>query len=235
MSKHRLDRILRKAVRHRSAELPRAEHQEELGSNLRSDFRSRNPRRGRWSPLDPWRQPARYAFLSVFLIMFGLGACTTSTTVELEMGKKVSVVLTNPDQPDVEIVKAELLAFLESQPDVENVSVSCGYNGDNQIFISALVWGLDTSSVLTQETFRHEVPILAEADIQIEALKGIMKETYATNWTRKLFRLEVDGKTEEEIRAQIMAQLANQGVADGVTVDIDKENGRTGITITVEE
>ena len=47
-------------------------------------------------------------------------------------------------------------------------------------------------------------------------------------------RLEVDGATEDEIRAQILAQLAEQGVAEGdAQVQVIQEDGKTEIKVEV--
>ncbi len=63
----------------------------------------------------------------------------------------------------------------------------------------------------------------------------MVTESYADRFKRDVFNLEIDGNTEEEIRAQIMAQLTEQGVAEGAVVDILMDDGQTEITITVEE
>ncbi len=235
MHERRLDRILRKAGRPQAGDLPRTAHRDELEVDLRAKFRSRYPKQNWWWLLDPWRRSARYAFLGVFMFLFGLGACATSTSVELEVGKRMTVVFAPQIGPDAERVNAELLAFLEAQPGVNNVSVSFGNDSEGQVIVQTLVWGADLEQVVTRANLLREVPVLREADIQIEVLKGTLKESYAANWTRRLFRLKVSGETESEIQAQIMAQLIAQGAADGTTVEVEKENGRTGISITVEE
>ena len=51
---------------------------------------------------------------------------------------------------------------------------------------------------------------------------------------REIFQMEVDGATEEEIRAQILEQLAEQGVADGdAVVDVQMKDGQTEIKVQV--
>jgi hypothetical protein len=53
---------------------------------------------------------------------------------------------------------------------------------------------------------------------------------------RQVFQMEVDGATEEEIRAQILAQLAEQGVAEGdAVVEVRMEDGQTEIKVQIEQ
>lgn len=241
MHDRRLNRLLDRIHRPDPTKALRPSHQQELGNRLLADFRAKKSQR----PLAnsgfhargrlPWHRTARYAYFSLTLLMLSLGACTISTTTELKMGQKV--VIEMAAQPDLVLaeVNRELLAFLQLQPDIENVSASLSELSDGSAVFSILIWGNALPWEQLLADLRRCVPTLATADIQTEPLAGTMKETLAAKWKRKLLRLEIDPGTEDEIRAQIMTQLAAQGIDNGALVDVKIDGEQTGITITVEE
>ena len=185
--------------------------------------------------LNPWNRTARFALVGLALMVLGVGACTTPTTTEVEMGKKMTIGFTAKAEADVISVDTGLSNFLDSNPGIENVSVSIREEVGGDTVIEVLAWGQDLDEEALAAELRRQVPELQAADITFESLNGELEESYLTKMKREIFQLEVDGATEEEIRLQIMAQLAAQGLEDGAEVEVIQQDGQTEIKVTVEK
>jgi len=100
--------------------------------------------------------------------------------------------------------------------------------------LEVMAWGQDLDGDALVAELRRQVPELQEADISFESLTGTIEESFASKLKREIFQLEVDGATEEEIRAQILEQLAAQGVAEGdAQVEVIQQDGMTEIKVQV--
>ena len=184
--------------------------------------------------LNPWNRTARFALVGLAVIMLGVGACTTSTTTEVDMGKKMSIGFSAKADVDMISIDTGLSNFLDTQPGIENVSVSISETVDGPKIIEVMAWGRDLDGDALVAELRRQVPELRDADIAFETLSGTIEESFASKMKREIFQLEVDGATEEEIRAQILAQLAEQGVAEGdAVVDVQMKDGQTEIKVQV--
>ena len=185
--------------------------------------------------LNPWNRTARFALVGLALMVLGLGACTTSTTTEVEMGKKMTIGFTAKAEADVISVDTGLSNFLDSNPGIENVSVSIREEAGGDTVIEVLAWGQDLDEEALVAELRRQVPELQAADISFESLSGEMEESYFEKMRREVFDLEVSGATAEEIRMEIMKQLAAQGLEDGAEVEVIQQDGQTEIKVTVEK
>jgi hypothetical protein len=184
--------------------------------------------------LNPWNRTARFALVGLAVIMLGVGACSTSTTTEVDMGKKMSIGFSAKADVDMISIDTGLSNFLDTQPGIENVSVSISETMDGPKLIEVMAWGQDLDGDALVAELRRQVPELEDADISFETLSGTIEESFASKMKREVFQMEVDGATEEEIRAQILAQLAEQGVADGdAVVDVQMKDGQTEIKVQV--
>jgi Fe2+ transport system protein FeoA len=63
----------------------------------------------------------------------------------------------------------------------------------------------------------------------------MLEESFASHLRREIFDLEVEGATAEEIKAEIMAQLAERGLAEGAEVEVIQEDGLTEIIMKTEQ
>jgi len=184
--------------------------------------------------LNPWNRTARFALVGLALVMLGVGACSTSTTTEVDMGTKMSIGFSAKADVDMISIDTGLANFLDTQPGVENVSVSISETMDGPKLIEVMAWGQDLDGEALVAELRRQVPELEDADISFETLSGTIEESFASKMKREIFQMEVDGGTEEEIRAQILAQLADQGVAEGdAVVDVQMKDGKTEIKVQV--
>ncbi len=217
------------------ANRPRPEHRRELEGRLLSRYRTNQSHRRRWLVmLNPWNRTARFALVGLALMILGVGACTTSTTTEVDMGKKMTIGFSAQTDAEMISIDTSLSNFLDTQPGIENVSVSISETVDGPKTINVMAWGRDLDGDALVAELRRQVPELKEADIAFETLSGTIEESYASKLKREVFQIEVDGATEEEIRAQILAQLAEQGVAEGdAQVEIIQQDGMTEIKVEV--
>ena len=237
MHDRRLNEDLRRLHEPDTANRPRPEHRSELEGRLVSRYRTAQSRKRRWLiMLNPWNRTARFALVGLAVIMLGVGACTTSTTTEVDMGKKMSIDFSAKADVDMISIDTGLANFLDTQPGIENVSVSISETMDGPKLIEVMAWGQDLDGDALVAELRRQVPELEDADISFETLSGTIEESFASKMKREVFQMEVDGATEEEIRAQILAQLAEQGVAEGdAQVEVHMEDGQTEIKVQIEQ
>ena len=234
MHDRRLNALLRRSHGDRSRP-PRAGHRTELEDRLVAGYHVRRPRHRRWLMLlNPWNRNARFALVALALVVLGVGACTTSTTTELEVGQKMTIDLTAKSEVDLAQIDADVTRYLDTRPGIEGVNISVSESTDGAVVyeILAMGTGLDQAQLLAD--LRGAVPALADADIAVEALTGSFEESFASKLKREVFQLEVAGATAEEIRAAVLAQLAAQGQENAV-VDVKMGDGTTDISITVED
>ncbi len=241
MRSSRLKDILIRVHRSEDPERPRTRHQSNLEQALVTKFREQHTQQRRWLMLlNPWNKTARLAMIGLAMIILSVGACSTSTVTEVEIGQKVTLSLSaTTDSYDKTVATIDqskaLDVFLRSQPDIENVSINVNESPTQGITIELLAWGQNLDGEKLAADLRAQVPGLKNVDIQTETLSGTFKESFASHLKHEIFRVEVDGATEEEIRSQVLAQLAEQGIDDGATVEVNQNDGRTEITIQVEE
>ncbi len=184
--------------------------------------------------LNPWNRTGRFALVGLALIILGVGACTTSTTTEVDMGKKMTIGFSAKVDVDMISIDTGLANFLDTMPGIENVSVSISETVDGPKLIEVVAWGQDLDGDALVAELRRQVPELQDADISLETLSGTIEESLASKLKREIFHLEVDGATEDEIRTQILAQLAEQGVAEGdAVVEVQMKDGQTKIKVQV--
>ncbi len=183
--------------------------------------------------LSPFTRTGRFAMAMLALAVLSVGACSTSTTTQVEMGQKVSIGLTDK-AASVPEIDAKLGEFFATVPGIENLNINFQQFTDGQVAFDLMVWGQDLEGEQLIADLRREIPELAAAAITAEPITGTIEESLVDKWKREIFQMEVDGATEEEIRAQILAQLAEQG-ADDAEVEVRMEDGKTEIKVMVTE
>jgi len=235
MRDQRLNRDLRRLHAGRPDETLRPAHRSELEGRLLSRYRDGLSRNRRWLMLlNPWNRLARFAVAGLAVLVLGVAACTTDTITEVAMGKKMTIGLTAKADAEIISVDTALSNFLDSQPGIENVSVNIRREEGGPAVIEVLAWGQDLDEEALAAEMRRQIPELGAADISFETLSGTIEESFASKLRREVFDIEVEGATAEEIRAQILAQLAAEGMADGAEVEVIQADGRTEIKLKVE-
>lgn len=215
---------------------PRPDHRDELESRLLARYRDRKSRTRRWLMLlNPWNRNARFAIVGLALMVLGVGACTTPTTTEVDMGRMITISLTEKTMTDIETIDAGLTRYLDANPGIEDVSVRIMETTDGQAAIEIQAWGQHLDEEALAADMRRQIPGLQGASITFEPLTGMLEESFASHLRREIFDLEVEGATAEEIRAKIMEQLAERGLDEGAEVEVIQEDGLTEIKMTVEQ
>ena len=183
--------------------------------------------------LNPYNRIGRFAMAGLALLILGVGACSTSTTTQVEVGQQVKISLADKAAALPEI-DSLLHDFFATVPGIENLSINVCKPTDGPAVFDLTIWGPELSGEQLVADLRRQVPALAEAVITAEPLTGTIQESYVDKWKREIFQLEIDGATEEEIRTQILEQLAAQG-ADGAEVEVLMQDGVTEIKVMVTE
>jgi hypothetical protein len=202
--------------------------------------------------LNPWHRFARIALVGLSLCLVVVAACTTETITDVEVGKRVQMNLdgeagaqpedgqalfifkyVSPD--DVTREAKKLTDVLIVQPGVSDASVSINQQSNGEATIDMLVWGehLDTGALVN--TLVESNPMLANASVTVDDLNATVKETYASKIGRKLFHVEVGGSNPEELRAQVLEQLAAQGFTGHASVEVETEGDQQIIHIEMED
>ncbi len=241
MHRDRLERKLREIHRPTSPQARQMRHKLDLERKLSSCFQATHTHPRRYLMLlNPWHKTTRFALIGLAMITLTVGACSTSTVTDVELGQKVTLKLNATAKSYDEIVATldqskALDEFLRSQPGIENVSLNINESGDQGVTIELLAWGQHLDGDQLAADLRSQVPGLADAVIQTETLSGTIEESFASHLKHEIFQVDVDGATEEEIRAQILAELGARGIDEGATVEVHQSDGQTNITIQVEE
>ena len=237
MHDRRLNQDLERLHEPDTSNQPGCGHRDDLERRLVSEYRTIQSRKRRWLVmLNPWNRVGRIALVGVALIILGVGACSTSTTTEVDMGKKMTIGFSAQTDAEMISIDTGLSNFLDKQPGIENVSVSISEMCDGPKTIEVMAWGQDLDGDALVAELRRQVPELKEADIAFETMIGTFEESFASKMKREIFQMEVDGATAEEIRAQILAQLAEQGVAEGdAQVEVIQEDGLTEIKVEIQQ
>jgi hypothetical protein len=210
--------------------------------------------------LNPWNRITRFVLTGLALCLIVVGACTTDTITNVELGKQLKMNLTRPlkiefdDTDPNPAVNAEfnldydyaspyamtgeskkITELLISQPGVEDASVSINRQSTGEVSVNVLVWGAGLNADELVSILKDEHPVLADAHVTTEDLNTSIKETYAAKIAREVFRIEVSGSDPEELRRQIIEQLAAQGVEDAAArVHVDTDRDQKTIDIEIE-
>ena len=101
MREHRLTSILRRVYGSARTDMGNGKA---LEDDLLSRYRSLHPQNRRWLVLlNPWNRTARFGFAGLAACLLVLGACTTETITEVEVGKQVIMNVETDVNVDVNV------------------------------------------------------------------------------------------------------------------------------------
>jgi hypothetical protein len=242
MHDRRMKATIRRGLEAADTPQPAPGHRGRLEADLLEAYRERLPRHRRFLMLlNPWNRAARLAMAGLAVALLGLGACSTSTTTEVEMGQKLTITMGGLSgekaDDDLKALEGELNRFFEAQPEVEGVTFNLrGMDGQTRCSKSwpgARAW-----------TPRHWKPTCASRcrawrvrNVVVEPLNGSVRENILSHLGHEYLglELEVTGETAEEIRQQIMAQMATAGVTGDARVHVETSaDGHKVIKVEVE-
>ena len=202
--------------------------------------------------LNPWNRIARFVSVGLALGLVVIVACNTETITQVEVGKRLQLGVENNGQDqsaegrflfvfkylspeDVTREAKRMSDLLISQPGVADASVSINQQSSGEVDLDILVWGegLDADGLVN--ALQTSYPALGEASVSVSDLNTTIKESYASKLGRELLHVEVSGTDPEELRRQVLEQLAAQGFKGDAKVDVDTEGDRHTVHIEVEE
>lgn len=226
-----LDRQLRAALTPR-----RRDTDPRLREELLAGHRRAYPQRKRWNVMTHkiWFRPVVAGFA---LVALGIAACTAPTEYDVEMGKQLQIAFANQGKStDLEAQLNEVQAYIDTLPVVEGSWFTIEAQPDGPVTAGITVWGqnLDGDSLVADLEARF--PFLQSADIALTPLEGTMRGTFVDRLGHDVFHIEVQGETAEEIRMQILYELARRAPGSDPQVEvIDHPDGRREIKIEVDD
>ena len=236
MHDRRLKATIRKGYQAARAPQPAPGHRGRLEAEVLDAYRERYPRHRRMLMLlNPWNRAARLAMAGLAVALLGVGACSTSTTTEVEMGQKVTIGLSAKAEFDLQAVQTDLNRFFSAQPGVEGVNFNVRMINDQTTF-DVMAWGQDLEASSLESALRAQVPALAGATVTVSPLTGSVRENVLSHFGHEYLGLdiEVSGQSADEIRAQILAQMAAEGIQGDAQVQVeDLPDGRRQIRVEV--
>lgn len=213
-------------------------HRDRLETALLDAYRDRYPHHRRWLMLlNPWNRVARFAMAGLAVALLGVGACSTSTTTEVEMGQKVTIAMAAKADVDLQTLQTQLNEFFHAQPGLEGVNLNVQVR-DGQTTLDVMVWGQDLDGAALAAGLREQVPALAGATVSVTPLTGEVRENLLSHLGHEYLgvELEVKGQTADEIRAQILQQLAARGIDGDAQVQVeDLPDGRRQVKVEVRK
>lgn len=241
MRERQVKAAIRRAMTAGQVPRPADGHRERLQAELLDAYRDRRPRNRRYLMLlNPWNRAARLALAGLAVALLGVGACTTSTTTEVEMGQKLTITMAGPagDKADdgQRLLEGELDRFFAARPGVEGVNFNLRGFDDRTVF-EVMAWGRDLDASTLEADLRAQVPGLGAATVDVQPLSGTVEENLLEHFGHEVLGLEMEisGETADEIRAQIMAQMAAAGIDGDAQVHVEETaDGRKVITVDVK-
>ena len=207
-----------------------AQHAEHLEQQLRARYRSQYSHGRLQMLLTPRTILGRTLLGATLVLALAVVACEVPTSHTLEMGKQIHIAYEPTTAKPGALDPQELVATLSNVADIENVNVNV-MNGSTVLDIVA--WGQDLDSASLTDLIRDQVG--PDARVEVESLTGTVRETMRERLGRAVFHFDVEGQDAEEIRAQILAQLAEQGFGDDSSVQVDVQDGVTTISIEAQK
>lgn len=209
---------------------PEPGHRDELEKQLLSRHRQLYPRKAGWKMLiNPRWRTGRLVLASSALLVLGIAACTIPTEYEAEVGKNVSIHVPAGagDLPAV----GEMVEFLESTGVADEVSVSISEQSDGSADVWVMAWGQKVSRDDLINRMREQYPVLNRSLFEVQEMAGTVRGSLAQKLGHEVFEIEVHADTIEEIRAQFLQQLAEQGFVGDANIHMHDEGDERVINI----
>lgn len=208
-------------------------------------YRNIHPRNRRWLMLlNPWNKTARFAIVGLAMMLLTVGACTTETSTQIEAGQRAHISLNMPDitadkSGDLETRLQDIEAFIDQYPGVDvhnaNVRELIDDQGNVTTGLGLILWGDDLEADALQAALMDRFPELIDAEISFEPLATTITESIFDRLGRQVFHIQTEGASDEEIRAQILQQIAEDGFEGDAQVDVINEGDLQEIRVILEE
>ena len=227
-----LDRMLREA--HAAPPRPDDPDRDGLRTRLVAEHRRAHPHNQRWKIMTHriWFRPA-VALLMIAAL--GVAACTTPTEYEVPMGQQLTLAFADAAKDGAAAVVDEVAAWIETRPGVEGVMVGLEEMAGGPLTGHLTVWGQSLDGDRLSADLAARFPDLAGASVSVKPLEGTVEGSLADAMGHAVFGLEVSGETAEEVRAEILAQLAAQGFSGDAQVEVIDTDGQRTINVELND
>ncbi len=210
-------------------------HRDELRATLLAHHHRAYPQTKRWTIMTHriWFRPTLAALA---ITVLGVAACNTPTSYDVKMGQRVAIAVDGPAKAaDLEAQLNEVSAFVETLPDVDGVWASIDATPDGTTTAGLNVWGQSLDGTALQDALQQHFPFLADAAITITPLAGEAHGSMVDALGHTLFHAEVQGETAEEVRQNILRQLADQGFTGDARVEFIEGDGHHTINVELDD
>lgn len=237
------DQLKRNLERLHRGNTPDGSHRESLEKDLMLHYRNNHSSKKRLiTMLNPQTRFARFAVIGLAVLLLGVGACSTQTTTEVEIGKQVSVTLdgelSTPNGEktiDINARIQEVVQQFSSSEGIDGVNVNIEQDGQGNLALSLMLLGDDLDGEALTNMLRESFPEMPDAEILVEIIGGSIEESWAQRFGREVFHIETDGASEEEIRAQVLQQIYEQGFEGEAEVIVTNDGDEQTIEIIMTE
>ncbi len=205
-----------------------------LRLDLVGRHRRAHPRNRRWKIMTHriWFRPA---LACLALAALGVAACSTPTEYDVSMGQQLTVALDGAAKDGGTDTIDQVASWLEGRPGVEGVWVGIEEQADGPLTGKLTVWGQSLDGAALQADLAEAFPGLDGAAVTVQPLEGTAEGSFADALGHAVFGIEVSGDTAEEVRAGILAQLAEQGFTGEAQVDVIDADGQRTVNIDLND
>jgi hypothetical protein len=171
-----------------------------------------------------WFRPA---LAGLGLVVIGFVACVAPTRYDVEMGRKVSITFDNPTKSaDLEVHAQEVAAYFRSNAAVEGVHIGISRTDGAPSVVQVTVWGQKLDSETLVAGLHARFPYLANASIAVTPLVGTATGNLVQAMGHGLLKIKVRGESADRIRAEILRQMAANGMNGDAQVEVSQGQDR---------
>lgn len=195
----------------------RPEHQAQLEKELLAAYDERAPQRARRTR-SPW---LRYATAAVFLA--GLVTATQVTAeYKVEVGKRIRLLLPAGHVLPPEFANTVARTFMADASHLVDVQAMQRRTPDGQATLTVDVWGDQLAQDAQGLERLHALPELSGVSVQVESLKGRVRDNLLGVLGHSLFRAGASREEWEQARQRLIEELRRQE-GEGADIDVDVE------------
>ncbi len=173
----------------------------------------------------------RWAVASTLLAALSVGACYAPTEVEVPMG--VTVEFISRDEDPHALVE-QMLEYVRESTGATEVNVEAWKRDDGPLQIKLRVWGPGVPADLDEE-LGEAFSQLREAELTASPLEGKVRTTLGRRLGHHWFDI---GWAEDDLdgaRVRLLEELAAQGIAGEVEIEITESDGRKQVRVQVQQ
>jgi hypothetical protein len=173
----------------------------------------------------------RWALTGVLAGLASIGACYAPADVEVPLG--VTVEFISHDEDPHALVQ-QVVGYVEDSTGATEVGVSALKSHDGPLQIRMRVWGPGVPADLEEE-LAGVFPQLEVAELTSHPLEGRVRTTLGRRLGHQWLDLALREDDLERARADLLAQLAAEGLEGDVDIEIREHDGHQEVRVRVEQ